>query len=390
MPQRAIYYPYIHVDVNWLKGTLLFFDRVSRMIPPEAGRGPKDDSAIDAFRNRDLLVSANLLSRRVEDAQTRLAERFRESGRDPRFLERYGLKAMSAAQTDDYGFQIHRGKTIKALETALYESGLAFVPSVPEPYDPGMQYFQVHPTVGQVIMSTLAITCAEGEGLDIVGDRRSGTLHRTLLEKDLEHVYDALLSDAIPAPEPTSARNVFEFLVASRCDLTNVSPEALASLDREPLQDLMTRLREAATAIPTMDPGPQREADLASAVSSVLTKWHEDRKNLQHYWRQFWGDGASDPAIAFFKTLSDKTATALGASGGIVAASAAHVALATLPGALFAATGALVVGIGSRVVSSYANMVDDEKKSRYRYLTTLEDAGVTFLSADAAKRSGAL
>lgn len=34
MTSGALYYPYIHIhDIEWLKGTLLLFDSVSRMLP---------------------------------------------------------------------------------------------------------------------------------------------------------------------------------------------------------------------------------------------------------------------------------------------------------------------------------------------------------------------
>ena len=34
MAPGALYYPYIHIDnVDWLKGTLLVFDSVSRILP---------------------------------------------------------------------------------------------------------------------------------------------------------------------------------------------------------------------------------------------------------------------------------------------------------------------------------------------------------------------
>jgi hypothetical protein len=50
-------------------------------------------------------------------------------------------------------------------------------------------------------MATIAIASAQSDGLDIVGDERSGTLHRVLLEQDLDSIYDAWLGNTMP-PRP--------------------------------------------------------------------------------------------------------------------------------------------------------------------------------------------
>jgi hypothetical protein len=150
----------------------------------------------------------------------------------------------------------------------------------------------------------------------------------------------------------------------------------------------MDQMRDAAKKIPAMDPGPRREELFADTVSDVIKKWREDRKNLGHFWKLFWGDGAVAPAVTFFKTFGDKAVAAIG--GGALSVTAAHAAIASvLPGAVFAAAGGLVIGVGVRAGTSYHDMVDDAKQSRYRYLTTLQEAGVAFKSADkAAPRPG--
>ncbi len=386
MKQDALYYPYIHVDVDWLKGSLLLFDRVARMIPPQEDSGPNDDIRIAEFQECGLLTKPNLEAERVLEAQRWLAGKINASSHDLAFRARYGVDAARMVRTDPLGFQIHRGKTMWELQEALNKNGLAWIPDTYEAYDIHGDYIEVHPRVGEAVMSTIAIACALADGLHIVGDARSGALHKTLLEKDLEHVYDAWLTETAPAP-PAQVReeDVFDFLIGVHCDLTEVTPKALQALDREPLQDLMDQLREVIQRFPPMDPGSRRDQVVSDAVSDILKKWKGERKNLGHYWKTFFGGGAGSPVTAFFKTLSDKGITTLTA-GGIGGWSAAHAALASaLPGIVVGAVGGLVVGIGTHGASSYKTMVDESKKSRYRYLTTLEETGVVFKSADGAR-----
>jgi hypothetical protein len=96
-------------------------------------------------------------------------------------------------------------------------------------------------------MSTLAISCAYSDGLDIVGDKRSGKLHSALLEKETEGVYQSWLHDTdLPNPEPATAQELFEFMVKFACNLDDVTPKKLLSMgkDREALRTLMASLRE--------------------------------------------------------------------------------------------------------------------------------------------------
>jgi hypothetical protein len=70
MPKGALYYPYTTIqDVNWLKGNLILFDSMSRMLPPEYRVGLNDDYLLTDFENVGLLVRANLFSRRSLKAQ---------------------------------------------------------------------------------------------------------------------------------------------------------------------------------------------------------------------------------------------------------------------------------------------------------------------------------
>jgi hypothetical protein len=114
MNQGALYYPYMHIEnVDWLKATLLVFDSVSRMLPPEYEWGLNDDFRVMDFQKTGLLTRANLFSERSFAAQDVLARKLRASAEDRDFLRRFGQHETEELLTrhNPYGFQIHRDKS---------------------------------------------------------------------------------------------------------------------------------------------------------------------------------------------------------------------------------------------------------------------------------------
>ena len=418
MNEKALYYPYIHIhDVNWLKATLLLFSEVRRMLPGQVA--PSDPSEITRFAERELLTPANLWTPRATNAQTVLAERLTTDAHDPRFRSTYDCFATrEAIAPSDLGFQIHQEKLAQPLRDALRRTGLAWQPFNSEPYS-FSEYVELNPRVGEAVMSTLAVAAATGEGLDIVGDRRSGQLHNCLLEKKGDEIYKAWLHPPalLPPPRQPEGQDLFEFLVGFPCDLSAVTPDALAALDREPLRNLITRLREIALdKIPAMDPGPERETYFRDAASKVLEEWRRDRSNLPAYWRTFFGQGTADTSQKFVEKVADKltsggekatgsvAAAAVGsgvagaaAGGGVAGATAGGVAALAGTGAAGLVTAAvasagvgLAIGVVFHGVKSYFRMRKNEEDSPYRFLTLMEQAGVVFRSdlgtAPAARR----
>src|SRR5260370_19760177 len=160
-----------------MKTTLLLFSQVRRMTPVP-GLQADDNTAIEPFTQwhggrEPMLRSANLWSGRAVAAQVELARRLREDAKDLDFMNRFGPSATEIERgTDDLGFQIHQMKLHRSLKDALSHTGLAWDPVTREPYDRSKEYVEVNKRLGEAIMSTLAIACAPGEGLDIVGDKR--------------------------------------------------------------------------------------------------------------------------------------------------------------------------------------------------------------------------
>jgi hypothetical protein len=391
MTQRALYYPYIHIsDVDWLRGTLLLFNSVSRMLPPDYASGPNDDPRIAAFQQAELLRRADLFSERSFRAQSILKDKLLVSAHDPKFLERYGRDAALARLTPEhpYGFQIHGEKTSLPVRDELVRLGLAWKPHNLEPYDLEGGYFQMHPRVGQAIMATIAVACAQHEGLDIVGDARSGPLHQALLDKDIDSIYDTWLGEgAMAAPMPPSPEETFEFLIATVADVSELTPEALVALDREPLTALLDAIRTATRQIPAMDPGPQREEYFTDATADIMAKWREGRKNLSRYWRTFFGGGASEDVTTFLKKGADGATKSIGAgvAGGIASHAMFASTIQSLEQGLFAATGGLLIGVSTHAITSVRKVRAERLDSPYRYLSQLQDIGVSFRSADTAR-----
>jgi hypothetical protein len=396
MNHNALYYPYIHIhDVNWLKATLLLFSQVRRMMP--VNFTPADSEAIRAFtewsdKHPALLAPANLRTERAEAAQAGLAKRLLADAQDPSFVSNYArAAARQGLAADNPGFQIHQAKLAEPLKEALRATGLAWRPDSWEPYDKFEEYVELHQRVGEAVMSTLAIAAATGEGLDIVGDARSGPLHDCLLEKKAGEIYDAWLHPAAlqPPPRRSHGEDLFEFLIGFTCDLSNVTPKKLATLhdDREPLRKLIKRLRRLASDIPAMDPGPDRDTYFQDIASKALRHWRSDRKSMHSYWRKFFGEGLVDTSEKFVETVAEKltggaaeaaAGVAAGAGAGAVAVAGGGAALATA--AIASAGVGLAVGVVFHGVKSYFRMRTAERDSPYRYLTLMEKAGVVFRS----------
>ena len=268
-PERfagALYYPHIHVtDVNWLRANLLIFPHVQRMMPylfvPDRDH-PAVRSFTETYRgDYALLHPAKLFSKRAINAQEGLRQRLILDSQDSGFLEHFGKKAARAkVAAYDFGFQIHAGKLHPPLVDALSEGDrLAWKPVRTEPSLHSDEYLELHPRVGQVVMSTLAIACAQGAGLHVVGDKRSGDLHHTLIARDLDGLYDAWLHPErdLSPPAAPSATRLFEHVIGFASDVSSLSAKKILALteNREPIEALLSALARDASTIAAMDPG---------------------------------------------------------------------------------------------------------------------------------------
>lgn len=392
MVNGALYYPYIHItDLNWLKANLLVFPKIKRMIPMDYT--PDDTQEIRKFTEwcdgKDaLLQPADLWSGRLQRAQENLANKLRQDIENTEFAESYGENATRAvAGNHGYGFQIHVEKLFPDLSEALVDNKLAWKPVLSS--DPQSGFIEVHPRVGEAVMSTLAVACAQANGLDIVGDRQTGPLHRCLLEKDLDAIYDTWLKPNGHNEEPKGAtgEELFEFILGIPGDLSMLTAEKLRALadEREPIHELIATLRNRAAQIPKMDPGKDREDAFKQAASEVMDKWTNDRKNWPGFFREFFSTDVANLTTNFASKVADKTLTGMVAgaatktTAATVAGSAGWVGALATGGIIGAGTG-LVIGLIAHAGKTYYKRSQTEKKSPYRFLTALEDAGIVLQS----------
>ena len=311
-----------------------------------------------------MLTGANLWSERAETAQVELARRLLEDAEDWDFRNRYGRYAAEAIRgADGHGFQIHQAKLHESLKGVLRETMLAWEPGSPEPYDPWLEYVEVHPRIGEAVMATLAIACAMGEGLDIVGTS-AGQLHDCLTRKQPKDVYDAWLKPAsnIADPPQADARELFEFVVTIACDTTRLDVEALAKsgANREPIRRLESSLAERAKDMAAMDPGKERTNSSRDETAKILETWADERINMDNYWKKFFGFGLMESGGKFLEKVIGKAVEATPAAATATTGALAGLAL---QGPFLAAGAGLGIGLFTHAAKSYADLRRQDRRA---------------------------
>jgi hypothetical protein len=157
--------------------------------------------------------------------------------------------------------------------------------------------------------------------------------------------------------------------------------------EREPIDTLITALREQAAKIPSMDSGKDREYAFIHSASKVLENWQRDRKNLSSFARElFFNSETGKVVTTFAEKVADKTLTGLAAGVATKATVAAGGASSAgwfgslAAGGIIGAGAGLIIGLVAHAGKTYFKQLDREKRSPYRFLTTLEDEGVVFRS----------
>lgn len=391
----ALNYPYIRVrSADWLKRTLLIFPHVVRMTPFEGA--PADDPEIAAFaqfagRRAPLLRSADLHNTHVYEAQRELVAELRTRlGADERnFRRRFGRE--SAGQRDvgsiktptvwerrlaaGATFQIHSYKLFEELTDFLRQERLAWRPA--RGIADGPQYLEMHPALGEAVMATLAMACAENEGLQVVTEFPE--LHGKLLGTPREKILSACLDGARPSGR-TSGEQIAEFLVYRRCDVDRLSVEGIAALKRErdALSEFRGRLEELAKTLPpTIHSDERLQERLDDLLSDMFREWERDQANLSASARKFFGEGVLSEPGKLVQRLVE--AAVKPETGHDVIKGAMVGSIAGVPSGVLAGAGAgFVVALVFRTVESWGKARRSAKKSPLRYLTRLQEQGVSF------------
>ena len=395
----ALNYPYIRVrSAEWLKRTLLLFPHVARMTPFD--NAPADDPEVGAFcwqmgKRGPLLRPANLHASHVQEAQHELIlslERLRRELGARRFdlLKKWPStqRAIDPGLTvweqrlgrGNQSFQIHGEKVLDELAEYLLRHGLAWYPREGRAHGPS--YIEMHPLLGEAVMATLAMACAENEGLQVVTE--FPRLHGKLLGVPRGEILNAAFRPTTGSG-PTSSRQIAEFLVYRRCNVDALTPERIAALksERDALAAFRSKLEDlAATLPPTMHDETRLEERLDDLLNDMFQEWRRDQANLSAYSRQLFGEGVlSEPQKLVQKLVEDVIKpgggpTALGAAGG---AAAVHHSIGGLTlGTAAGAAAGFAVAVVFRAVGAWSDTKKAAAESPYRYLTTLQEQGVSF------------
>ena len=395
----ALNYPYIRVrSADWLKRTLLIFPHVARMTPFD--NAPADDPEVEAFcwqrgRRGPLLRPADLHAPHVERAQRELMHglhdlqaeigprRFNalKKWRDTRASLEPGLTIWEQRLgRGRQSFQIHGEKVLHELSHFLLHHGLAWLPE--DGHGHGPSYIEMHPMLGEAVMATLAMACAENEGLQVVTE--FPRLHGKLLGVPREDILNATFRP-VTGKGPTSSRQIAEVLVYRRCEVEALTAERIAALksERDALADFRAKLEDlAATLPPTIHDEARLEERLNDLLNDMFQDWRRDQANLSAYSRKLFGEGAlAEPGKLVQKLVEDAMkpgggTTAVGAAAG-VATHHASIGGLTLGSAAGAAAG-FAVAVVFRAVSAWGETKKAASDSPFRYLTTLQDQGVSF------------
>jgi hypothetical protein len=377
----ALNYPFIRVrSVDWLKSTLLLFPHVARIRPSD---GPGDDPEIEVFTQTKGAAGCPLLwSVEPDEIDFDHQEELRRHISAAIDADRAGLQRRfgekAAARTGQIklhrngglwherlsrgSFQIHSAKVLPSLLHLLRHNGLAWDPTDSN----GMHYLEMHPVVGEAVMSTLALACAREQGMRVV------TEFPELYAKTIQHSPNDIF-ESVTARSPRQLRlplqrkgeRLAETIVYRRCDLSKLDTESLAILSKE--HEALSAFRDAiegfAEIIPTEMTDENRiNSALEDRADFVIKKWRETKRNSLPKFLEIFGD-ESDDALKDLVKDGFKDA----AKGAVLSAPTGH--------ALIGAGAGVAIGVVWRMVSGEGRDKSGTAKS-LRYLNMLQAHGV--------------
>ncbi|MGM9489322.1 TMF family protein [Ideonella sp. YS5] len=363
LDRDALYYPYIHIrDANWLKATLLTFPQVRRIVPHDFRLNDLEEVKpfrdIKGARDEPLLSDEPAYSYSVFQAQQRLLVTLKGAEEDQ--LGQYSLEStQSDFPKDPNAFQLHAGK-MEPLLDFLCAKSLAWPARRISSSNPG-EWFALHPRLGEVVMSLIAMAIASEKQLDIVTS--SGRVHRTLARMDEDALVASLFNSGAPPGAKGSgggspsdmADELCQVVMLTMFDLSKLSAEKIAELQKEgkDLRRFKTELLKIAATIPDIANPDEREKRLIQAAKEVESEWEKYKGSLPRF--------AVDALLstAAWKAPDLLTSALDGATSATV---------------LTAGTG-ILVGLGVYAGFAAWRGYKDKSSSPYQYLTQIQRAG---------------
>jgi hypothetical protein len=365
----ALYYPYIHIrdhQINWLKATLLCFPCISRIVPGDFHLN--DPEAVAPFRRVKGARGTPLLDEHYTDfshgkspvsaAQEKLLTVLQEN--DALVKERYS-KAVAVRDLGDKAdsFEMHAGKMLAPLHDYLMTNDLGWDSRRLRTENADNRWVTLHPTLGEAIMSLIAIAVAKDAALDIVTSSRE--IHHALAVQDMNEVLDLLLDryhERKDASVDEKVDELAEVVMTTFFDLDKLTAEQIAELQKEgkDLRAFKNSLVPFAEELPDLADPATRAKRLHEKAQEVVAKWGEHKKSL--------------PAFAQ-DALVDAAAVSLPALGvGAAAAANPIIAVAGAGLAVF-----YVTHKGRRIWRDYRKNIG----SPLNYLTKIEKAGASLV-----------
>ncbi len=386
--QDALNYPYIRIrDVNWLKSTLLLFPHVARIVPERGA--PIDSPEIEKFCWTASQGSALLRPAKLDGRHVLAAQRTLISQLDRHFRRKSSSLAFSPSKPAEFytcgmreniwqrrtgnqnNFQLHHDKMAHELVEFLFSNGLARWPSEEDAHAPG--YIEVNAKIGQAIMATIAVACAENEGMQVVTEFPD--VHGSIIGRPKDKILEACLKE-LEFKRPAAKQLVAEFLIYRRCDVQNLTAEGIAALksEKDALSDFRMEIERVAQSLPDniRDDATLNER-LEDICNDIFRNWRRDQVNLSSYSRKIFGDGVlSEPAKLLQEIAKASFSMAGGAGAGAGLGKVFHLDIPAAAEAGFA------IGFALRAVSVYGEVRKKAVQSPTRYLTMMAKHGVGF------------
>jgi hypothetical protein len=300
---HALYYPYIHIrDADWLKGAVLAFQQVRRIVP---NKFTVKDGAITR-RYSELVGPAGPLlepvfvdSQEIATSQRRLETRLRE-----RLDDVAAVYAEDKVPPNLHGgrdaFEMHVGKFLdRDLLQLLMDRHLAWhsrESAEPDTYN----WITMHPTFGAAMMSVLALSVARAKGLSVVTP--NGRAHHELLANEEDKVFDRLIDVAAP-PAATrgggpgaTVEELAHVVMTIGFDLTRLTPEQICELLKQgkDLRKFRQTLSGFASRIPSGLDDEERQRRLRHEAQAVLDEWSGYTRDLPAFAKESLANTAWD------------------------------------------------------------------------------------------------
>ncbi|MEK7994651.1 MAG: hypothetical protein AAB403_12675 [Planctomycetota bacterium] len=299
----ALYYPYIHIrDENWLKGAILGFQQVRRIVP--ARFTVKDEAITRPYAELEgpagpLLEAVLADAPQIQQTQSWLHGKVVE--RLPEIKARYSQdRTPPSQQSGPDAFQMHTGKFLdEGLLALLKKERLAWHSREPTEPD-SWNWVTMHPKFGSAMMSVLAIAVARIQGLSVLTP--SGRAHHELLANREAAVFEKLLE--VPQPggigdaAGVTVEELAHVVITTGFDLTRLKPADILELLKEgkDLRAFRAAAASYAARIPAEIEGEERVRRLKQEAGAVLEEWRKYSGSLPEFAKGAIVDAALDKA----------------------------------------------------------------------------------------------